>query len=893
MFGRKTLTTGIDTRFYFESMATSLDSDTFSVVGFEGEEEISRPYRFEIELASENPEIDADEVIQWPAWLGIKRDGKLRKIHGVIIKFQQKQAGPHNLYFYRAVLAPRLWLMSLSRQNQIYQNNSVPRILEKELKGASEKHGSNAVAALTEYDYELRLKLKCPDPVMTIVGDVCYFDPGEYPTREYTVQYNESDLEFISRLMEHEGIFYFFEHDEEKEKLIIADDNDCFPAIAKEGNIVYRPPSAMVPEEETVQAFSCQHRRIPNKVILRDYNYRKPHLPLQAEAYVDPEGCGLVSEYGNHFKVPEEGHSLAEIRAQEICCRQKVFVGEGDCSRFQAGYRYTLDEHYRENFNREYVITRVRHSGVQPLAGVNGLEQGDKEETFYRNEFTAIPSDVVFRPERKTPKPKINANINATVDASGDGKYAEIDEQGRYKVRLPFDLSGKSDGKASRWVRMAQPYAGSDYGMHFPLHKGTEVLLTFVDGDPDRPIISGSVPNPGRVSPVTSENQTKSVIRDNYGNELVFDATPGDEHIRLQTPHHNSGLELGKSINTWTTSDDNSAKLGNQLEIAAGMKTEVFGGMATELKAGMIYDLAVGTTLEFNLGGTFKYEHAWESVYSDGPITNSTKMDILSLSKRDQVLGAGHGLGLVGGSSADQGQDSRTIANLYHDKLTLSAGPMLVRNKETSEDYVGQLYEEYLPEEDWHKHIGFVVASILAIIPMVTGWFVPEQKEDETFEPNWTHIVSLVIGGLAFLTSVPYGVGRKIWEHGDVQEKKIEPVEHVDPAAVLEMNKNGEININSNGNEKKEIVLGVGEKGQEDSKIEMDDKFIILSCKETKVWIDNANGNIFLEATDKGAIEIRGKKNVYIGSDSVVKLAAPEVVASDGKFKTKNLIAEK
>jgi hypothetical protein len=530
-------------------------------------------------------------------------------------------------------------------------------------------------------------------------------------------------------------------------------------------------------------------------------------------------------------------------------------------------------------------------------AGMGDESAEGEEKLTYSNRFSAIPSDIQFRPERKTPKPKFNGIINATVDAAGDGKDGEVDDQGRYKIILPFDQSGNKDGKASRWVRMAQPYSGSDYGMHFPLHKGAEVLLTFVDGDPDRPIISGSIPNPDTTSPVTDANQTKSVVRDNYGNELVFDATPGDEHIRLQTPHNNSGLELGRSVNIWTTSDDNSAKLGNQLEIAAGMKTEVFGGMATELKAGMIYDLAVGTKLEFNLGGTFKYDCAWESVYSDGPITNSTKMDILSLSKNDQVLGAGHGLGIIGGSSADQGQDSRSIANLYPDKLTLSVGPMEVRNVETGETYDGQLYEKYLPEKDWWKPMGFIVASLLAIFPMVVGWFVPEEKEDGTFEPNWTHILSLVIGGLAFLTSGFYGIGRQIWERKSEQETKIEPVEHVDPAAEIEIEKNGEINIKSNSGAQR-IVLSVAEVRDEQeqvenkSKFEMDKHKVVITGGNdyaSKIYI-NPKGTIMLRNDEgKGQIQLFSKDKIVLDSKKQINLQSDAIFRK--KIESKNLKA--
>jgi type VI secretion system VgrG family protein len=481
----------IQTRFYFQSKASSLVQDTFRVIRFNGQEEISQPFRFEIELVSDNADIDPDEVLQWPAFLTIERDGKRRMVHGVLA-------------------VPRLWLLSMSQQNQIYQDKSVPEIVEEELKGSKDKGPAGLAAAnLTTKDFELRLTRK-------------------YQKREYVVQYGESDLNFISRLMEHEGLFYFFEHDDEKEKIIITDDNIHFPAIAEESSIPYRSPSGMViADEESVRAISCRHRRMPKKLILKDYNYRTPHVPLQGEANVDGKGHGLISEYGNHFKTPEEGVSLAKIRAEEIRCRHAVFRGEGDCSLFLPGHRYTLEGHFRKDFNREYVITGVEHDGTQPIAGVSGLANDGAEQLTYRNTFTAITSDVPFRPERNTPKPRMYGIMNAHVDAALLTDRAEVDDQGRYKVVMPFDLSGSGEGKASRFVRMAQPYGGGSHGMHFPLHKDVEVIWACIDGDPDRPIIVGTVPNPLNPSVVTADNSTKNVIKTASGSFLEFNDGPG------------------------------------------------------------------------------------------------------------------------------------------------------------------------------------------------------------------------------------------------------------------------------------------------------------------------------------------------------------------------------
>jgi len=500
----------IQTRFYFQSRASSLVQDTFRVIRFHGEEEISQPFRFEIELVSDNADIDADEMLQWPALLTLERDGKRRMIHGVLAEFEQQHETSLDLHFYRAVLVPRLWLLSMSQQNQIYQDKSVPEIVEEELKGSKDKGPAGLAAAnLTTKDFELRLTRK-------------------YQKREYVVQYRESDLNFISRLMEHEGIFYFFEHDDEKEKIIITDDNIHFSAIAGETTIPYHSPSGMViAEEESIRALSCRHRRMPKKLILKDYNYRTPHVPLQGEADVDGKGHGLISEYGNHFKTPEEGVALAKIRAEEIRCRQAVFRGEGDCSIFLPGHRYTLEGHFRKDFNREYVITGVEHDGTQPVAGVSGLGNNEGDHLTYRNTFTTIASDVPFRPERKTPKPRMYGIMNAHVDAALLKDRAEIDNQGRYKVIMPFDLSGSGEGKASRFVRMAQPYGGGSHGMHFPLHKDVEVIWTCIDGDPDRPIIVGTVPNPLNPSVVTADNSTKNVIKTASGSFLEFNDGPG------------------------------------------------------------------------------------------------------------------------------------------------------------------------------------------------------------------------------------------------------------------------------------------------------------------------------------------------------------------------------
>ncbi|MGH2627824.1 MAG: type VI secretion system Vgr family protein, partial [Anaerolineales bacterium] len=474
----------------------AVPEDTLLVSRMEGAEEISHPYRFEVELRSRKADFDFAEALRQPAFLGIKKGVKLKgeggqgtqtlKIHGMLSLFRQ-EAKAKDWVTYRAVLVPRLWKLSLTVQSRVFLEKDIREIAGEVLKGAG----------FTTKDYEFKTS-------------------GRHPKREFVVQYQESDLAFLSRWLEHEGIFYFFEQTDEGEKLVFGDSPSAHTPIAGDPNVPYRPAASEGTrvqggeaqdwyKEEVVQSLAAEQSVIPAEVVLKDYNWRKPSEDLKVSAEVIAGGVGSVFNYADHFKDKDEGKALAKVRAEEIRCRQKLFTGAGDCRAFRAGATYTLADHYRTDFNASYLLVRVRHEASQALGFPDSAASG----ATYRNEFTGIPADVPFRPERATEWPSIHGVMNAKVDAAGSGQYAEIDDQGRYKVKLPFDLSDRKDGKGSRYLRMAQPYSGAGMGMHFPLHKGTEVLLAFVDGDVDRPIIAASIPNAETGGPVSGGNQTQ------------------------------------------------------------------------------------------------------------------------------------------------------------------------------------------------------------------------------------------------------------------------------------------------------------------------------------------------------------------------------------------------
>jgi len=600
-------------RFTFVSQA--MEEDTFEVVRFRGTEGLSRLYEFEITLVSGNPEIDLKAILRNPATLTIIRsDGDDRLIHGIPSLFEQLHEHGDRV-FYRAVLVPRVWHADLYRENQLFLDKTVPDIIREILRQAG----------LTTDDYALRLT-------------------GTYPQWEYICQYGETDFDFISRWMEREGIYYYFQHTQEFEKLIITDNSTSHENIPDTSTIEYHPPSSLrARDEEVVRELICRQKMLPKKVILRDYNYRRPDLELRGEAQVDPQGRGDVYFYGEHFKTPEQGNALAAIRAQEILCREKTFNGESTAPTICPGFLFELTGHYRDTYNQRFLITEVVHEGDQAGA-LLGMEQHDAEEgreITYANQFTCIPADLQYRPERRTPKPRFFGTMNAKIEA-GDDQYAEIDEHGRYKVRLFFDQSDRGTGKASRWVRMAQPYAGQNYGMHFPLHGNTEVLLTFVNGDPDRPVIAGSVPNPDTASPVTSGNHTLCMIKTGGGNQIHTEDKTGGQLMKLQSPTDKTFVRIGAADSGGPSGIEISTKANQKTKIEQKRSLEV-GGDTDEHFKGNVKTKTQGDKQSTTFGNTEskKLSNAKSTTMGNEEILNLAGLKLTAVGQSEQTKVAG------------------------------------------------------------------------------------------------------------------------------------------------------------------------------------------------------------------------------------------------------------
>jgi type VI secretion system secreted protein VgrG len=495
-----------------------LDPGTFEVTSLEGFEEISGLYRFRLQLWSSEKKVKIEDMLSKAARIGLYRyvttsDGKpataLYNIYGMPSSFEQLEMRDQ-LTHYSVEVVPRLWRLTRTSQSRIWQNLSVPTIVEKVL---TEK-GSYDMAAGKDFS---------KDGVS-----------GSTQAREYTVQYQETDFAFLSRLLEHEGIFYLFTQGEDREKVVFADDNAAFEPIVGSAVLKHKPKgfvaadSMKAREEEVIMSWVCRQTEGPAKVQLSDWNPQDPEVNLVVEEPVDAKGKGKVYEYGNHYKTPSEGKALAKIRAQAILCRLKRFEASSNCRRLRAGARFTLEGHYRDDFNGDYVVISIHHRITQPQHKV-----APNNPESYENSFVCIPAAAVFRPERRTPAPKIQGLLPGLVHAPDDAESPEIDADGSYRVKFPFDILKPEDASAppSRPIRMAQPSSGPDHGFHIPLRGKTEAVVAFNDGDPDRPMILSSAPNAKNGTPVKADNKSQQMWKGQAGNTILFDEKKDSEKI--------------------------------------------------------------------------------------------------------------------------------------------------------------------------------------------------------------------------------------------------------------------------------------------------------------------------------------------------------------------------
>lgn len=489
----------------FESLP--LGDGKIEVRSVDGVDELNQLFRFDVVIVRPFVMSAADDVaplLDRPASLWFEEDGAiLGEFHGIVAEASVDVDVESDISILRATLVPRAWLLTQRFGDEIFLGKTVPEIVTEKLERIGLLRDKHFVLSLLE----------------------------RYPVREYVAQHEETDWAFVSRLCEHLGITIFFENRDGRDVLVLSDTPSTFRPITRS-----TLPVRHRRHHPAAYAIRTTLRRNTSRALAHDYNYRTPLVSLREHHVVPTPGAtGEWVEYGAHPKTTEETALIAKVRKEEIGAQQHVVAGTATELSVRAGGTFMLTG---VGPDQELLLTKVSYRFRRP-------DDAAGSEAAWENQFSAIPAKTPFRPARVTPRPHIPGFKNAVIDGIIKGDYAELDEAGRYRLRMLYDRSGRTDLGATHPVRMMQPHAGTNYGMHFPLRPGIEVLVAYVNGDPDRPVIVGTAPNPVTSSPVIQQNQTQNVLRTGSNNEMVIEDLHGSERIRIHSPKDNTTIQLG------------------------------------------------------------------------------------------------------------------------------------------------------------------------------------------------------------------------------------------------------------------------------------------------------------------------------------------------------------
>src|ERR1700682_1762468 len=519
---------------------TPLGGDIFLLWGSRGREGVSRLFSSELDLMAKlESDVAFDEVLGQKVTAHLSLPKGKRHFNGRCIRISQGEKDLRQKTFtaYRMEIVPDFWMLTRKAQSRIFQQKSVPDILKKVL------------ADLEYVKYEIQ---------------------GTFYPRDYCVQYRETDFNFACRLMEEEGIYYFFKHEDGKHTMVVANTPQSHSDVPGPTQIIYEDVAGGFRNEDRVFAWEKVQEWLSGKYPLWDHSFELPHKHLETEKLIqDSVTVGKVShklkvsgndkfeiydwpgEYAQRFDgvdpgggeqpgelqhIFEDNKRTVEIRMQEEALASLVIHGGSNCRHFMAGHKFSLQRHFSGE-GGPYVLTSVNHGA----RGSGGFPGGQTGEFRYHNEFTCIPQALPFRPSRLTPKPVVHGTQSAVVVGPA-GEEIFTDKYSRVKVQFHWDREGKNDPKSSCWIRVGTPWAGKQWGMiHIP-RIGQEVIVDFQEGDPDQPIIVGSVYNADMMPPYKlPDRKTESGVKsrsslggtpDNF-NEIRFEDKKGHELITI------------------------------------------------------------------------------------------------------------------------------------------------------------------------------------------------------------------------------------------------------------------------------------------------------------------------------------------------------------------------
>lgn len=450
---------------YRVTLTTPLKDDSMRVSKFYGEESMSGLFHFTVEVVSEKSDLDFKKIVGKHATLNFKlSDGKDRFLDGIVSRFAQGFTDYRATTYY-VELRPWLWQCTLTSDSRIFQDKKTDEIIKAVFEDLGFK------------DHEFKLS-------------------GSYKPRTYCVQYRESAFDFISRLMEDEGMFYFFKHESGKHKMVIADAKGAhtpFPGQTK-AHVTWE--SADWEGEDRVYECTLEQRVVTGKVTVGDFFFETPTADLKGDAK-GKHGKLEVREHPAGYSKKADAKGLATKRIEELEAPQKELRGKSHFRGAATGFKVTLQDHVRKDINTDWVFKWIRH--------YHDLKT-------YRNDFRAFDAKLPFRPPRTTRKPLVQGTQTALV-VGKKGEEIWTDKFGRVKVQFHWDREGKKDEKSSCWVRVSQAWAGKKWGGLFIPRIGMEVVVSFLDGDPDRPMVTGCVYNSDNMPNALPAKATQSGIK--------------------------------------------------------------------------------------------------------------------------------------------------------------------------------------------------------------------------------------------------------------------------------------------------------------------------------------------------------------------------------------------
>jgi len=574
------------------TLTTPLGEDVLLLAGFSGHEAISRLFSFHLDLLTEHGPIDFTQIIGKNVTISVAQsDNTLRYFNGMVNQFAQSGSDT-NFMHYQMEVVPWTWMLTRYADCKIFHNKKVGDILEQVFQDRGFQ------------DYNLSLN-------------------GGYSPLEYCVQYRETDFNFISRLMEQNGIFYFFQHEKGKHTMVIADSSSIHEPCPGQESAGYNLMGGGLETDDVVNTWNIEQELRTGKYTLTDYNFKTPSASLLAtESTIYSVGGNAsfeIFDYPGEYTTRGDGSAFAKLRMQEDEAGHLVAHGSSVCRAFTSGYKFDLVDHYQDSMNASYVLTEIQHiaSVGETYSGSGGGNDN------YSNHFTCIPETVPFRPARLTPKPFVQGPQTAVVvgkssdvgdgddGGGGDGEEIWVDKYGRVIVLFPWDRAGKCSCR----VRVSQDWAGQGWGAITIPRVGQEVIVSFLEGDPDRPIITGRVYNADQTVPYPlPDNQTRSTFKtrstkyggtDNY-NELRFEDKKGGEQIFLRG-EKDFDTRLKSDIREWVGNNRSLIVTQDQMEKAGGdLHSQVTGN--TNQKVGQNWSLQVGQNLYEKSGANFAHE---------------------------------------------------------------------------------------------------------------------------------------------------------------------------------------------------------------------------------------------------------------------------------------------